>query len=73
MRDLGRASSFEFDLGHCDNCGRYVMHIYFQGASEYRVVADPDAAKLLAAEPGPERKALIKDWLNRCGFWQADP
>jgi hypothetical protein len=70
VRDLGRASSFEFDLGQCGNCGQYVMHIYCQGVFEYRVVAKEDAHKLLATDPGPERKVLVKDWLDNSGFWE---
>ncbi len=70
IRDLGTANALEFDLGRCADCGQYVMHIYYQGTSGYWVVAEEDAAELLEAAPGPERKALINRWLDKVEFWE---
>jgi hypothetical protein len=32
-------------------------------------LSEEDAAELLEAEAGPRRKALIKCWLDKVGFW----
>ncbi len=60
--DLGESGSFDFMIGTCAVCGKYLMHVWRMGTEEYLPVAREDAEKFLRA--GPERKKMLNDW-----FW----
>ena len=60
--DLGESGSFDFFLGRCAVCGKYLMHVWRMGDEEYLVVTPEDAERFLSA--GPELKRLLTDW-----FW----
>ncbi len=60
--DLGESGSFEFFLGRCAFCGKYLMHEWRMGDEEYLEVAPEDTERFASA--GPERKKVLRDW-----FW----
>ena len=62
--DVGESGSFDFFLGRCARCGKYLMHVWRMGDEEYLEVTLEDVDKILHAESGPERKKVLRDW-----FW----
>lgn len=68
--DLGSTDSFDFDLGRCAACGKYVMSVWRTGVSTYVPLTSQDADRLVQAH-GPELKKVLKEWFNRPGvFWE---
>ena len=63
LMDLGESGSFDFFLGRCAVCGKYLMHVWRMGTEEYLEVAPEDAERFQNA--GPERKKILHDW-----FWE---
>jgi hypothetical protein len=66
VADFGHAAGFDLDLGRCANCGRYLMSVYYYGASNYVPVSDDRAKEWLALqEEDPLRlKAALKKWID---------
>ena len=66
MTDMGHANSFELDLASCGTCGAYWASLFCvaNGKSGWERVTDADAQALLDAPEGPERKAVLRDWID---------
>jgi len=60
--DLGESGSFDFFLGRCAVCGKYLMHVWRMGTEEYIEVSSEDVERFQRA--GKELKKMLRDW-----FW----
>ena len=65
--DLDQAGGFEFMLGKCDRCGASWMHVYCTATSAggYEPVSPSDIERMRSLAPGPERKAFMRQWVEK--------
>jgi hypothetical protein len=66
-RDLDGARGFEFDLGHCEQCGTPWMWAWCVASSMggYEPIGREEADYLRTAPPGPELTARVRAWGER--------
>ena len=64
---LGRVESFELSISACAHCGALWLDVCSVATTVVRTapLSRTDAEAILAAAPGPERRALMQSWLRR--------
>lgn len=64
---LGRVESFELSISACAHCGMLWLGVRSVATTVMRTEPLPgtDAEAFLAASPGVERRAMMREWLQR--------
>ena len=64
--DMGHANSFEMDLTSCATSGTWWAAVLFvaNGSSSWHRVSETDAKELLDAPAGPQRKSVLRCWVD---------
>ncbi|MCW5966750.1 MAG: hypothetical protein KIT83_22110 [Bryobacterales bacterium] len=62
VADLGHAAGFDFDLGRCANCSRWVMAVFYTQTT-YDCLTDEFANECLRLREKPQE---LKSLLRRC-------
>jgi len=64
IADFGHAGGVDLDLGKCENCGAYLMAVFYVSSTNYVVISREQADEFLALGDTPERKKALKNWVG---------
>lgn len=64
--DWGHARSFDLTHGTCKGCGAQWLNVFCVATAitGYEPVSDRDVQAVRSATPGPDRKNLLKAWVD---------
>ncbi len=64
LADFGHAAGVDLDLGRCENCGAYLMAVFYVQSTNYVVISKERAEHFLELHGTPELKTALKNWLD---------
>jgi hypothetical protein len=64
LADFGHAAGADFDLGRCENCGTYLMAVFYVQSTNYVVISKERAEYFLKLQGTPELKKALKNWFD---------
>lgn len=64
VAELGHAGGCDLDLGWCENCGAYLMAVFYVNSTNYVVLSDERAEHFLRLEGTPQLKKELKSWVD---------
>ncbi|MCZ6588576.1 MAG: hypothetical protein O7B24_11590 [Alphaproteobacteria bacterium] len=62
--DFGHAGGVDLDLGKCENCGAYLMAVFYVDSTNYVVISNEQAQHFLTLHDTPELKKALKKWVG---------
>ncbi|MEQ9640657.1 MAG: hypothetical protein RIM84_11595 [Alphaproteobacteria bacterium] len=64
VADFGHTGGFDFDLGRCAACGRYLMSIAYADVPTVHVLSDDEAERFLALRETGGLNAALRKWAD---------
>jgi hypothetical protein len=65
VADLGHAGRVDFDLGQCENCGKYLMATWYVGPeSTCILLSKRKAERFLRIQGAEQLRRELKRWLE---------
>ncbi len=64
VADFGHAGGVDLDLGKCENCGAYLMAVFYVTTTNYVVISRQQAEHFLSLKGTPELKPALKRWVG---------
>ncbi len=64
VSDFGHAGGVDLDLGKCENCGAYLMAVFYVDSTNYVVISNEQAEHFLTLHGTPELKKALKNWVD---------
>jgi hypothetical protein len=64
VADFDHAGGVDLDLGKCENCGVYLMAVFYVVSTNYVVITNELAEHFLALQGTPELKKALKNWVG---------
>ncbi len=64
VADFGHAGGVDLDLGKCENCGAYLMAVFYVDSTNYVVISNEQAEHFLTLHGTPELKKALKNWVD---------
>ncbi len=64
VADFGHAGGVDLDLGKCENCGAYLMAVFYVSSTNYVVISNEQAEHFLTLHGTPELKKALKNWVD---------
>jgi hypothetical protein len=64
VADFGHAGGVDLDLGTCENCGAYLMAVFYVSSTNYVVISNEQAEHFLKLQGTPELKKALKNWVD---------
>ena len=64
VADFGHAGGVDLDLGKCENCGAYLMAVFYVESTNYVVISNEQAELFLTLHGTPELKKALKNWVD---------
>ncbi len=64
IADFGHAGGVDLDLGKCENCGAYLMAVFYVSSTIYLVISNEQAENFLSLHGTPELKKALKNWVD---------
>jgi len=64
VADFGHAGGVDLDLGKCENCGAYLMAVFYVGSTNCVVISNEQAEHFLTLHGTPELKKALKNWVD---------
>ncbi len=64
VADFGHAGGVDLDLGKCENCGAYLMAVFYVSSTNYVVISNEQAENFLTLQGTPELRKALKNWVD---------
>ena len=64
VADFGHAGGVDLDLGRCENCGAYLMAVFYVASTNYVAISKEQAERFLALQGKPGFKKALKAWVG---------
>ncbi len=64
IADFRHAGGVDLDLGKCENCGAYLMAVFYVESTNYVVIPNEQAEHFLNLQGTPELKKALKNWVD---------
>lgn len=64
VADFGHTGGFDFDLGRCAACGRYLMAVGYADVPTINVIDDAEAERFLELQQTGGLAAALRKWAD---------